>query len=65
MDNDLLTVCKMLLLLLMDIPYVLLGGIHLLTGIITDVTAYAADYGGVVFVRTTRLPLSMQQQLCR
>jgi hypothetical protein len=41
----------------MDIPYNLLGGVHLLTGIISNTTTYAANHGGVAFVRPTRLPL--------
>ena len=57
-DDELLTVCEMLLPLLMDIPYDLLGGTHLLTGIITHVTTYASDHGGVKFVRPNRLPLN-------
>jgi len=41
----------------MDIPYDHLGGIHLLTAIITNATTYAADHGNAAFVQPTRLPL--------
>jgi uncharacterized ParB-like nuclease family protein len=57
LDNDLLAIRETLLLLLTDIPYDLLGHLHLLTGIITDATTYAADHGSVAFVCPTRLPL--------
>ena len=41
----------------MDIPYDHLGGVHSLTGLITESTTYAAEHGNVAFVRPTRLPL--------
>ena len=56
-DNDILAIRKTLLPLLMDIPFDLVGGIHSLTGLITETATYKADHGNVVFVRPTRLPL--------
>ena len=56
-DDDLLVIRESLLLLIMDIPYDHLGGIHSLTGIITNATTYAAKHGNVAFVQPTRLPL--------
>ena len=49
-DDNILAICKSLLLLLMDIPYDHLGGVYLLTAIITDATTYAADHGNAAFV---------------
>ena len=56
-DDDILAIRKNLLPLLMDIPYDLLGGVHSLTGLITEATTYAAEHGNFAFVRPTRLPL--------
>ena len=56
-DNDLLAIREMLLPILMEIPYDLLGGVHSLTAIITDGVRYAADHGGNAFNRPARLPL--------
>ena len=56
-DDGLLAICETFLLLLMDIPYDHLGGVHSLTGLITKATMYAAEHGNVAFVRPTRLPL--------
>ncbi len=41
----------------MEIPYDQLGGVHSLTGILTDPGRYATDHGGTPFVRPSRLPL--------
>ena len=56
-DDNILAIHENLLPLLMDIPYDLLGGVHSLTGLITEATTYAAEHGNVAFVRPTRLPL--------
>ncbi len=56
-DDDLLSIRETLLPILMEIPYDQLGGTHSLTAIITDAVRYAADHGGHVFVRPSRLPL--------
>jgi hypothetical protein len=56
-DDDLTTIRETLLPILMEIPYDQLGGIHSLTGILTDPGRYAADHGGSPFVRPSRLPL--------
>ena len=56
-DDDLLAICETLLPLLMDIPYDHLGGVHSLTGLITETTTYAAEHGNFAFVRPLRLPL--------
>ena len=56
-DNDLLEIRETLLLILMEIPYDQLGGVHSLTAIITDGVRYAADHGGNAFKRPVRLPL--------
>jgi len=56
-DNDLLSIRETLLLILMEIPYDQLGGVHSLTAIITDGVRYAADHGGNAFKRPVHLPL--------
>jgi hypothetical protein len=56
-DNDLQSICKKILPILMEIPYDQLGGTHSLVGILTDATRYAADHGGATFVRPLPLPL--------
>jgi hypothetical protein len=56
-DNDLQSICKKLLPILMEIPYDQLGGTHSLMGILTDATRYAANHGGATFVRPLHLPL--------
>ena len=57
LDEDILAIRKTLLPLLMEIPFDLVGGIHSLTGLITETAAYEADHGNTAFVRPTRLPL--------
>jgi hypothetical protein len=56
-DNDLQSICKNLLRILMDIPYDQLGGTHSFVGILTDAKRYAANHGGATFVRPLCLPL--------
>ena len=56
-DDDLQSIRKKLLPILMEIPYNQLRGTHSLVGILTDATRYAADHGGATFVRPLRLPL--------
>jgi hypothetical protein len=56
-NNDLLLVREMLHLILMEIPFNQLGGVHSLTAILMDPTRYAADHGGATFVRPIHLPL--------
>jgi hypothetical protein len=56
-DDDILIIHETLLPLLMYIPFKLAGGIHSLTGLITETTTYKADHGNFAFVRPTRLPL--------
>ncbi len=56
-DDDILAIRETLLPLLMDIPFDLVGGIHSLTGLITETAVYEADHGNTAFVRPTRLPL--------
>jgi hypothetical protein len=56
-DDDLQSMHKNLLPILMEIPYDQLGGTHSLVGILTDATRYAANHGGATFVRPLRLPL--------
>jgi hypothetical protein len=56
-NDNLLSIWETLLLILMEIPYDQLGGVHSLTAIITDGVRYAADHGGNVFRRPARLPL--------
>ena len=56
-DDDILTIQETLLPLLMDIPFNLVGGLHSLTGLITETAAYEANHGNTAFVRPTRLPL--------
>ena len=57
LDDDILTIRETLLPLLMDIPFNLVGGIHSLTGLLTETARYKADHGNIAFVRPTRLPL--------
>ncbi len=56
LDEDILT-ANSFLPLLMDIPFNLVGGVHSLTGLITETATYEADHGNAAFVRPTRLPL--------
>ena len=56
-DDNILTIRETLLPLLMDIPFDLVGGVHSLTGLITETATYEADHGNAAFVRPTRLPL--------
>jgi hypothetical protein len=56
-DNNLQSICKKLLPILMEIPYNQLGGTHSLVGILTDARRYAANHGGATFVRPLCLPL--------
>ena len=56
-DDDILSIRETLLPLLMDIPFDLVGGIHSLTGLITETATYEADHGNTAFVRPTHLPL--------
>jgi len=57
LDDDILTIRKTLLPLLMDIPFNLVGGIHSLTGLITETAVYKSNHGNTAFVRPTRLSL--------
>ncbi len=54
--NDLLAIREVLLPILMGIPFDLLGGVHSLTAILMDDTKYAAEHGGMMFVRPKHLP---------
>jgi len=56
-DDDILAIRETLLPLLMDIPFDLVGGVHSLTGLITETVTYEADHGNNAFVRPARLPL--------
>ena len=56
-DVDLLSIRETLLLILMEVPYDQLGGVHSLTALITDGVRYAAEHGGNSFKRPIRLPL--------
>ncbi len=56
-DDDLLSIQETLLPILMEVPYNQLGGVHLLTSLITDNVRYAAEHGGNAFKHPTRLPL--------
>ena len=56
-DDDLLSIQETLLLILMEIPYNQLGGIHSLMAILCDTVTYAANHGGNAFKRPIRLPL--------
>ncbi len=56
-DDNLTTTRETLLPILMEIPYDQLGGVHSLTGILTDPGRYAANHGGSPFGRPSRLPL--------
>ncbi len=56
-DDDLLSIRKTLLPILMEIPYDQLGGIHFLTAILWDTVTYTADHGGNALKCPVRLPL--------
>ncbi len=56
-DDDLQSIRKNLLPILMEISYNQLGGTHSLVGILTESTRYAADHGSATFVRPLHLPL--------
>ena len=56
-DNDLLAIRRKLLLLLMVIPYDLLGGTRSLVAILTEAAKYKANHGNKIIVRPKRLPL--------
>jgi hypothetical protein len=56
-DNNLRSIHKKLLPILMEIPYSQLEATHSLVGILTDATRYAANHGGAIFIRPLRLPL--------
>jgi hypothetical protein len=56
-DNNLQSIRKKLLPILMEIPYNQLGGTHSLVRILTDVTRYAANHGSATFVCPLCLPL--------
>ena len=57
LDNDLTTIRETLVLILTEIPYNQLGGVHSLTAILMEPGRYAANHGGSTFVRPSRLPL--------
>jgi hypothetical protein len=56
-EDDLLTIQRKVLPLLMVIPYDQLGGTHSLVAILTKAAKYEADHGNKKFVRPKRLPL--------
>jgi hypothetical protein len=56
-DNELQSIRKKLLPILMEIPYNQLGGTHSPVGILTDATRYATNHGGATFVCPPRFPL--------
>ena len=56
-DDNLLSIRETLLLILMEIPYDQLWGVHSLTAVITNGVRYVADHGGNAFRRPARLPL--------
>ncbi len=56
-DDDLLLIRETLLLILMEVTYDQLGGVHSLTALITDNVKYAAEHGGNSFKHPIRLPL--------
>ena len=56
-DDDLTTIRETLLLILMEIPYDQLGGVHSLTAILTKPGRYAANHGSSTFIRPSHLPL--------
>ncbi len=56
-DDNLLSIRETFLPILMEVPYDQLGGVHLLTSLITDDVRYAAEHGGNAFKRPIRLPL--------
>ena len=55
-DDDLLAIRKVLLLILMLIPYDQLTAVHSLTGLITSPARYSSDHGASS-PRPKRLPL--------
>ena len=55
-DDDLLTIWRKLLPLLMVIPYDQLGGTHSLVAILTEAAKYEADHGNKKIVRPKCLP---------
>ncbi len=56
-DDDLLAIQRILLPLLMVIPYDQLEGIHSLVAIFTEAAKYEADHGNKKFARPQHLPL--------
>ncbi len=56
-DDNLTTIRETLLLILMEIPYNQLKGVHSLTAILTDPGRYTVNHGGSTFIRPSRLPL--------
>ncbi len=56
-DDDLLSIQETLLLILMEIPYNQLGGVHSFTSLIMEDVRYAAEHGGNSFKRPVHLPL--------
>jgi hypothetical protein len=56
-DNNLQSIRKKILPILMEIPYNQLRGTHSLVGILTNATRYAANHGGATFLRPLCLPL--------
>jgi hypothetical protein len=56
-DDNLQSIRKKILPILMEIPYDQLERTHSLVGILTDATRYAADHSSSTFVRPLCLPL--------
>ena len=56
-DNNLLLIQEKLLPILIEIPYHQLGGVHSLTGILTEVVTYTTKHGGKSFKCPICLPL--------
>jgi hypothetical protein len=56
-DDNLLSIQETLLLILMEVTYDQLGGVHSLTALITDDVRYASEHGGNSFKRPIRLSL--------
>ena len=56
-DDNLTTIRETLLLILMEIPYDQLGGVHSFTAILTDPGRYTTDHGGSTIVHPSHLPL--------
>ena len=56
-DDDLQSISKNLLPILIETSYDQLGGTHSLVGILTNATRCAANHGGATFVCPLRLPL--------